>query len=388
MLSRSVRRTGQFQFPSLCSRRFVARNGSSGMPQKKNSPQRWKRLSRERARKRLRREAQKRESRALKSGNIPNGLSQSPKLRAPEVFGLGEPGHRKEVLQFLNMLRELTLRRKKRVSIDFSKTRRMVSCGTLLFLAEARRIIGLRGSKAIACGRVLESKVGQVLKQIGFFDAIGRRSAISPTAEDVIHWRAIAGKGAEGEKANQLVESLREKLPPLLSTPMYDGLVEAMTNCAQHAYIRNRRDGLGIPGNGEWWMFAQEHEGKLMVVICDLGIGIPNSLPLTHGEGVVQQVLARLGRFTGLTHTDADLVGAAVEIGRSRTRQPHRGKGFRDVVDVIDSAGSGTLRIYSNGGCYTYEVENRKPSHQYRNYRGSIMGTLIQWSVPVQVSPA
>jgi hypothetical protein len=77
-------------------------------------------------------------------------------------------------------------------------------------------------------------------------------------------------------------------LPPALRTPMYDGLVEAMTNCAQHAYLRGRRDGLGIKGNSEW--------------------GIPDSLNLTHGDSVVRDLLTRIGRAARVVPSDAALV--------------------------------------------------------------------------------
>ena len=259
----------------------------------------------------------------------------------------------------------------------------MVACGTLLFLAETKRIIALTtGSRKIACRRILDPKVAQVLHQIGFYEAINYRSRISPSAEDVIHWRAIAGIGADGEKAYAPVETVGGRLPPSLSSPMYDGLVEAMTNSAQHAYLQARRDGLGRVGNGEWWMFAKEQDGELWVVFCDLGIGIPNSLPLTHGKSTILELMARIGRLSRVAYSDADLVGAAVEIGRSRTSESHRGKGLKDVLDVINSAGKGGLLIHSNAGSFSYVIQDGRPVLRYRNYRNSILGTLIVWKVP------
>jgi hypothetical protein len=279
------------------------------------------------------------------------------------------------------------MKRRLRVTIDFKGTNSMMSCGTLLFLAEIHRIVAAGRSgkkKLIRFKRIKDHKVAQVLHQIGFFDAIGRKSKIQPTAQDVIHWRAIAGSGAEGEKANALIEKLRDRLPPSLSSPMYAGIVEAMTNCRQHAYIQNRRDGMGLAGNGEWWLFAKEEDDELSVVICDLGIGIPSSLPLTQGSDVISEIFAKLGRTLGVAFTDSDLLEAAIEIGRSRTRDRHRGKGLRDVLEVINSAGSGILRIYSNRGCYTYSVRSNLPEDNRRNYRHSILGTVIQWRVPIR----
>lgn len=341
-----------------------------------------RRLEKERYYWRVRRKILRRERRALAAGNVPSTLSKAPVLFAPAVFELfGRNRH--SVLQFIVSLREIVATRKRRVILDFSRTTKMVACGTLLLLAEVKRLIEISGPRRIKCRNVLDGKVGEVLQQIGFFEAIGKRTSISPSAEDVIHWCSVAGIGAEGEKANQLVETMGDRLPPTLLSPMYRGLVEAMTNCAQHAYVEIRKDGLGLRGKGEWWMFAREQDEELTVVLCDLGIGIPRSLPLTYGNSVITEYLARASRASGVTHTDADLVKAAIEIGRSRVREAHRGKGLRDVVDVINSAGTGMLRIHSNRGCYTYRMSAGEATHQRRNYRDSIIGTLIQWTVPI-----
>ena len=284
----------------------------------------------------------------------------------------------------LGSLRELVGLRNLPVAIDFSRVTKMWPSGTLLFLAEIKRLIWItKGLRRISCRRVHDRKVNQVLHQIGFYQAIRRTSKVEPTAEDVIHWRALSGTGAEGDKAGELVETVGGRLPEALNTPMYNGLVEAMTNCKQHAYIRDRGDRLKIRGRGEWWMFAQEHLGKLSVVFCDLGIGIPNSLPLTQGAGPVRDLLARIGRMTGVTG-DADFIRAAVELGRSRSGEPHRGKGLQDVVDVIDASANGALQIFSNAGCYTYRVRDGKSSPDYSDFKESIMGTLIQWTVPIK----
>lgn len=354
------------------------------MKKKQTLRRRHLRLVEERTRRNLRRRILARERRAIQSGQITKEFTKPPVLYAPEQFDLLTAPHREEVLRFLRLLRDLTVGRGKPVVICFSRTKKMIADGTLLFLAEIRRITELVPGKLIRCRRIHDSKVGEVLHHVGFFEAIGRRSKITPTAEDVIHWRAISGCGAEGEKADSLVQDVRDRLPDGLKTPMYDGLVEAMTNSTQHAYLLARRDGLGRRGRGEWWMFARQQGGQISVVFCDLGIGIPNSLPLTHEEGVVRELLAKAGRASGLAHSDADLVEAAVAIGRSRTRERHRGKGLQDVVEVIKTARNGSLIIHSNKGCYMHQVQDGVSTEQTRNYRHSILGTLIHWTVPVR----
>lgn len=122
----------------------------------------------------------------------------------------------------------------------------------------------------------------------------------------------------------------------------------------------------------------------LWLLFVILGLGIPKSLPLTHTKNIVAELLAKVGRVTGMAYSDSRLIHAAVELGRSRMPQSHRGKGFRDMVEVIDSARAGELRIYSNAGCYIYRVEDGESVHKHIDYRDSILGTLIQWIVPVR----
>jgi hypothetical protein len=286
---------------------------------------------------------------------------------------------------FLKSLREAVAIRKMGATIDFANTRQMVSDGTLLFLAETKRMLAAEGAGRIKCRRIADDKVGQVLHRIGFFETIGRKSNISPTAEDVIHWRVVAGRGAEGEKADTLVQAVGDRLPQALTSSIYVGLVEAMTNSTQHAYAFPRGDGIA-QGDGapeEWWMFAKEQEGELTVVLCDLGIGIPESLPLTQGTNKVVELVARAARAAQVVHTDAHLIRAALEVGRSRTGESHRGKGLQDVVEVIDAAGSGALVIHSNHGRYVHRVQDGTTTENLHNYRNTIRGTLIQWQVPI-----
>lgn len=345
-----------------------------------------RRLAQERFQRRIRRKQWARERRALARGNVPTKLSKRTTLRAPEVFELYQLGHRKAVITFLRALRDIVGQRKSGVIIDFAYTRKMVACGTLLFLAEARRLIQMPGTGRIKCVRIRDDKVAQVLQRIGFFETIGKKSRVAEIAEDVIHWRHLAGRGAEGEKANTLVEAVGERLPKALTSTMYNGLVEAMTNSTQHAYIRLRKDGLSAESAGqrgeEWWMFAKEQDGKVTVVLCDLGIGIPNSLPITQGNRVVELV-AQAGRASGMVFADSDLIRAALEIGKSRTGEIHRGKGLRDVVEVVDAAQSGTLQIYSNHGRYTHRYVDGRKIEETVDYGNSILGTLISWEVPI-----
>ena len=238
--------------------------------------------------------------------------------------------------------------------------------------------------RRITCAYPQKNKVEQVLQQVGIFRLLGKEERLTLDADDVIHWRFIDGALAEGEKANSLIAAFAEKMPESLARNLYDGLVEAMTNCVHHAYLEPRDDELQLGLESGWWMFAQERDGRLIIVICDLGIGIPQSLPRTHDAEAVQSTLERIGRAVRARgYRDVDYLRAALEIGRTRTKLPGRGYGLAQFRQVLENTQDGVLRIFSNRGCYTYFRQMGETIERSDEFSTSIRGTLVQWAIPL-----
>lgn len=259
--------------------------------------------------------------------------------------------------------------------IDFAPTRRMVSDGTLLMTAELQRLQRLLSSEVrIRCSPPHNVKVAQVLEQIGVYQMLRFRSNVKPRYGDVVHWKYAHGHGAEGEKYDEILGHYDGVIPPELSQGFYLGLTEAMTNAQQHAYLETRQDELGERTKvRDWWMFSQLKDARLTVVFCDLGIGIPNSLPRQQ-PGMWGRIRARLG----VGAPEADIIREAIRERRTRTKKHYRGKGLQQLVSVIDNIDDGRLIIYSNHGCYGIRAQGEYT----QNFRDSILGTLITWSVP------
>jgi hypothetical protein len=82
-----------------------------------------------------------------------------------------------------------------------------------------------------------------------------------------------------------------------------------------------------------------------------------------------------------LGHSDGNLIRAAMEVGKTRTHEKHRGKGLMDLRAVLDALG-GVLQIHSNCGFYEYVAENS--NEKCKTFKQmSILGTLVLWSVPI-----
>lgn len=280
-------------------------------------------------------------------------------------------------MKFLGELRRIykRLNNGETLIIDFSGTRRFIANGTLLFFAELTRLIEYgAGRIRLRCKQPMNDRASQVLEQIGVYGLCSHPSHGKPYLDDVVHWRVARGSDVDNSLCAPSIEEFDEKL----TEPMVDGLLrglgEAMTNAVHHAYMDTRNDGLNYPQpRHDWWMFSQSKDGFLSVVFCDLGVGIPTTLP------VKKPWVYRTLEAIGLANSDADCINEAIKDSRSRTGQPGRGKGLGDILDVVSRLKHGAAAVYSNRGCY---ILNNN-IHSSFNLKDSILGTLISWRIPL-----
>jgi anti-sigma regulatory factor (Ser/Thr protein kinase) len=289
------------------------------------------------------------------------------------VFELQHRKNHARVVEFLTALRGRVLVDRKPAHIDFSNTHRMVACGTLLFMAELFRMKKYLGSlQLVTCTHPSDNTVAQVLQHLGILDMLNCRSRVTPKRPDVINWRVASGENTDAQEAGTILES-QSKLPEQQSKRLYRGVSEAMTNVSQHAYLDTRQDGANIAGDKGWWMFCREEDDHIFVTFCDLGIGIPETLPRTQEQGLFKAVLERLGIGKP---TDGTLIQAAIEIKRSRTQQRHRGKGLLDMLKAIETAQGGRLTIFSNRGGYSFKSGNSGSSEEIKSFKHSILNFI------------
>jgi hypothetical protein len=333
---------------------------------------RWSRWGMRRARVRN----QSASRRKMNSVNRPV-FAESGVWRAPKEFNLTDVSHRSTLLTRLGRLRQL-LRKGDPVCIDFSETERMVADGTLLFLAELRRLIKhAKGELVITCTPPKNDKVAQVLQQIGLFSLLGVTNDTVPKDDDVVNWRFAHGHKVEGERYEDVLAEYDGDIASQLQETLFTGITEAMTNVLNHAYLIPREDGTDITNSREWWMFSQAKDGEITVAFLDLGAGIPRTLPMTK-PGLWRKFL-QFGKSQ-----DSRAIQYAVKDSISRTNESHRGKGLGQIARVIDQVAKGEMAILSNYGALSRsnEVMRRK------DYSDSIRGTLIFWKIPLPVKEA
>lgn len=325
----------------------------------------------------------KKKRQAFRSGR-PFGTNRgTSRLDVPRAIHIGSELNHKHFCRFMSELRLRMLGRKDRIILSFENTDIIIPPAMILFVAEidrAKRILGDKFDVKIA--NVKNKTIKHLLVHIGLYDLCGMvPPKLNKTnfEENVRHWKYATGERAN-EDTNDAFAAIEGLISDKLRGGMWRGVSEAVINSVQHAYVEPR----GVPGprmkHRRWWMFTQEREGYLTVVVCDLGIGIPRSLPLNWDESVISSILSTIGEGG----TDVAALKASLQLGRSSTGQSHRGKGLPQIWAAVRDGTPGqdaSISIYSNKG--RLEWSGKEDKEHAVQFPSSILGTVISWRVPI-----
>lgn len=335
---------------------------------------------------RLARDRKHRKFRAIDHRKIPRNREYVRKkitIDAPVNLGLYETNCHDATCVFIDKIRHAIIDGQK-VFLDFSKVTRVYSCGTLLFLAEVDRLKRIFGNLCeIDCNYPENDKVEKVFQQVGILALLNKppRKVITEEDKDVFYWSYKTGTCVNMRLADSMFKDIRAQLPAGYQR-IVCGVEEAMTNVIHHAYELPRGDRLdSMPGAREkrWWVFAEVLDGWLYVVMCDLGIGIPRSLPRTWKD----EVSHILSTSWSEKRKSLAMTKRAFKVGRTRTGLRNRGKGLKDIQTAAQRL-KGKLWVTTNSVQIRYDYTAGVNPHVSSTYfRQSIMGTLIQWTVPL-----
>ncbi|WP_090436673.1 hypothetical protein [Duganella sp. CF458] len=306
-------------------------------------------------------------------------------IKVPEVLDLVD--HRANTLEVAAACRSNCMIHKKRTLLDFSATKTISSAAVLFLVAEIDRCRKVSGIAMLTGTFPRDKRLNRQMRDSGFYDALGVKCDI-PQRERIYpveYIKVRSGTAADGRLAVELRQALlgphEEQLAKDKRGSFFRGITEAMTNVAQHAYPDDWDNGpIKVIKKG-WWMLGHINKlsKQLKIMIVDQGIGIPRSLPRTHKD-VIPALLAMLK----LENSDGAMIHAAMELGRSRLEQSHRGKGLNDLKQIIDLCQEGTLRILSKKGEYLYRVRGGQCLPTIvSGHQDSLNGTLVEWSIPL-----
>lgn len=308
-------------------------------------------------------------------------------LKPPPILSFSRSGE--ETQKFLVRLRQavdLVRLQNIKLYVDFSPIKYIGPAAALCLLAEFDRWqrVGRRKLHAVQVDR-WNIHVRRLLQDLGFFDVL--RTAVRPSpvepGPDADRWiKFRSGDQADGSEIVGLRDDLEKLSWPLRHRlRVYDGLSEALTNVVNHAYPVVP----GLPDDPalgrRWWLSGSVEQGRsrARMMVLDLGITIPRSLPGTDVWSRIERVLPFLHRVMP-TSEDAKLLVAAFMVGRTRTGRRYRGRGLGEILRVAGAHRTNRVRIISGRGMVQWTLEG--------GFRGEelpfpFLGTLIEWDLGV-----
>jgi hypothetical protein len=315
-----------------------------------------------RERKRLRRK------RILRSrlGLYREFLDGATRLAAPEEFKLETPNGFSRVLEFISSIKRC-VRDAQRVVLNFRQVKVFSPAATLLLHANVIALLGVSRTAGIRALMPRRNREHQVLAHLGFCKMF-RAPEIKATRSDVVRWHSVTGDSVDTEQAGTILEKI---LSRKLARKMYRCVSEAITNAIQHSQ-------LGSASAVRWSMFASCDEHRMVIALCDLGIGIPVSLPRKTFAERLDPLLTMFG-----SRRDSSYINAAIEISRTRTGQDHRGKGLADIISLAANVVGASVYVFSNYGCV--KVESKSSVRTQTDHSHSVCGTLIIWVLPLGI---
>lgn len=301
--------------------------------------------------------------------------SQSESVKMPQVLGIYREDERNLLLSSVRSIHAKAVKfaHSGRLCLDFTETRKIYPHGMLYLYAEVKNLSNISPRLRVVCKKSRNDKVNHVLHQVGMLSLCHHKFTEKKKYDDVIHWRACHGIEVLGEKFDSVIDpdDVLKKLPA--SMDIYGGCVEATKNAHAHAYIERRALSSVNYKNTAWWIFSQIKDGKIAVVVCDLGIGIPKTLPKTN-KNFFRKILANI-----TSRTDAHLIEGAIDTPSSRTQRGYRGNGLKKIAMTAADDRRASFAIYSGKG-YVGTVSGRR---QKLNYSCALPGTIIAWVLPI-----
>lgn len=308
-----------------------------------------------------------------KSTGKKSSASNTLRITMPERIGLEEGKGRAETLRAVHKILEPTHR--SGCVLDFSKTIYPESLGMIYLLAVIDLIQSIRPNLNIRAIEVRSERVLQVLQQIGLAEKLGLQRKIPITRDDVRFWRYVTGASVDASLVGDAFEDLcaATQISDSSRNALYNAMTEAIDNAYSHAYAENltHHSPRIFPPDKRWWMFFGVIEQRVVIVACDLGLGIPATI---QRKGWLEAIRANI------QNDDGSLIHAAIEHARSRTLEAHRGKGMAKLRQAAEESG-GSLIVCSSRGWYAFGSD--KPDY-HRSYRDTVHGTIIGWMIPIQ----
>lgn len=308
------------------------------------------------------------------------------KVDAPDTLSFSR--NFEGTVQFLNRFRHAALDSsqyaRRRLSVDLTPIRDISIPATIILAAEFHRWALIKRTTLTPRGvKNWSPRLRGLFDDLGVYDLLSIDAPITDdSVDDNITLTPLkSGERFEGEKIDSLQRSFQDDIQGFTARPdLYDGLVEAAENAIAHAYPPADDFTPKFPFAGQRWWGAgclDPIAMRLRFFIYDQGAGIPYTLPRSEWAEQLRAILSSVS--AGWFADDGRLLRAALELGRTRTDQPNRGKGLQRMCEIVLSTHDSYMRILSGRGEVRIWSDGRVKE---TTHSMNIGGTLVEWSFP------
>lgn len=319
----------------------------------------------------------------LNAGRV--GKNRPLRVRIPVPAVLDFVKDHQGICEFVKQV-TMEVRDRRLVVLDFDETKKISASALIYLLASIHKLHLQHGKKFLTGTYPASAGVERLLTQSGFFKLLNIKGRGPATVQNAA-MRYIRFKSELSLKPDEIVHLKKEILREDLSMPLgvaktlFRAISEAMTNVNHHAYEAKqyKSNAHSAQLKGRWWLFASLNVKSNLFTLAfyDSGVGIPRTLPRKYG---IERILSALSLIPGIYPNDAEMIKAAMVLGRTRTGLQNRGKGLIDLARLIDILSGGQMRIYSRHGVYVYSADK---ADRVVNGPGFLEGTLIEWQLPL-----
>lgn len=334
----------------------------------------------------------KQDLKAKFSAPTPNIIRTDERIivQAPEHFSFKR--NYNNVVGFLNKFRQIAYsrqsagkRKRRAVTLDLSSIKHLAPGGALVLAAEIDKWVRTRNFRPkVYEYETWDENVRVMLHDLEFFKLFDMDAPADLGQGELFQGATrmiplMTGVGAPGRECGALQRALMElkggEIPD--TTYMYDGLSEAMTNVSHHAYPPSSENGYNARPEKRWWASGSYNKDQknLKVMILDLGVGIPRTLPRSRRWEEIRQ---QIPGAQSLLKDEANLIKVAVQTYRTQTGQENRGRGLVQMSEYVDQNKDGFMKIISRRG----EVSHHgRDLYHVRSLQVPFEGTFVEWSV-------
>jgi len=184
-----------------------------------------------------------------------------------------------------------------------------------------------------------------------------------------------SGQVVDMELAYKDIENEVTKLAEFMNSQasLYGAIQEAILNANKWAFEKVGNADIPPVIRKRWWFLASYNlkKRRFSFLVYDHGQGIPATMRRFAADW--------LRHFSPLhTFNDADAIEAAIKKPHSTTKLDNRGRGLKEMRDLLEKFTKGTLRIISGTGEYVYHCDG---SVDKRLYKTNIGGTIVSWEI-------